>query len=162
MILTDKDIIDACDTAKPLIVPINELNLTPNGYDLSVGDTLLPYECKNHVLSIRPKTNFSILTMETINMPNNIVASLYLKSRYANQGIMATFGKVDAGFSGKLRLGMYNSSNEYVSLVKDIDDTRIAQIVFEELTGTPEKLYTERSGNYQNIQSFEDLNAERR
>ena len=84
-------------------------------------------------------------------MPKDLVASIWLKSSYAQQGIMATFGKIDAGFKGKLRISIYNASNNTIDLFKkDESDKRIAQIVFHQLNSVPHQLYDERSGNYQN------------
>ena len=59
---------------------------------------------------------------------------------------MSSFGKVDAGFEGTLTLSAFNSSD--VDVVIPIGD-RFAQIVFEWLDAPSEKVYAERSGNYQ-------------
>jgi len=111
--------------------------LTPNGYDIRVGD--------HEMDIIKSNSLFFISSLEKFNMPDNIVASLHIKSKYARRGIFASFGFVDAGFTGNLTMAFYNFGEEF----KIERGMKFAQIVFYEIK-TPEKNYSMRSGTYQN------------
>jgi len=136
MILTDKEIRELVKEKK-LIEPFEEEQLTPNGYDVSINRDCYSF----------PKQSFVAVTVETITLPNNIVAQIWLKTKYARQGVQATFGMIDAGFKGTLALSLYNTSQLLIPIKKG--DT-IAQVVFIKLDNPVEKVYSERSGNYQN------------
>ncbi|MCL4453529.1 dCTP deaminase [Ferroplasma sp.] len=110
--------------------------LTPNGYDLRVGEHSEETVEKNKL--------FFISSMELLDMPDNIVASLYIKSRYARHGIFSSFGFVDAGFSGNLTMAFYNFG-EPLEIRTGI---KFVQIVFHEIK-SPEKNYASRSGHFQ-------------
>lgn len=151
MILSDGEILEAIEKGTITIDPFNENHLTPNGYDLSVNKI----EIKNQELSnnnegkynISGKTDFRVLTVETIGCPLNIIAQLYLKSKFARNGIQATFGAVEAGFYGTLTLGMFNGTDSFFEIKKECT---ICQIVFEKMGRAAILPYDKRSGNYQN------------
>jgi len=135
MILTDKEIRKLVKEKK-LIEPFKEEQLTPNGYDVSSN---------KHVYML-PKQCCVVVTDEKLKIPDNVVAQIWLKTKYARQGIQATFGMIDAGFHGTLALSLYNASQELVHIPKG---GTVVQIVFIKLGETVEKEYSERSGNYQ-------------
>lgn len=80
-------------------------------------------------------------------MGAQITSQLWIRSSYARKGIMASFGKVDAGFHGTLTLSCFNSNDEPLQI--PIGD-RFCQIVFENLASMPSELYDKKSGTYQN------------
>lgn len=134
------------------IDPFTADNLTPNGYDLTVGEVLLPEldEGEEHVTSgtatLPPRERFLVSTDEVVTLGQAVTAQLWIRSTYARHGILAAFGKVEAGFSGTLTIGCFNASKQPVEL--PIGE-RFCQIAFEALTGSAEALYAERSGTYQ-------------
>lgn len=151
MILSDKEIYDLVSKVE-LLHPFDEKQLTPNGYDVSV-ENIEAINNSNKILSretdffVPKKTTFIVLTVEKINMPANVVGRLSIKTKYARKGLILSPGVVDAGFSGKLNLCMYNANDQPI----EIEKTKpIVQLVFEKMEGTSEKTYSERSGNYQN------------
>ena len=111
--------------------------LTPNGYDLRIGEHTENTVEKNQL--------FFISSFEKLDLPDNIVASLYIKSRYARHGIFSSFGFVDAGFSGNLTMAFYNFGDS----LQIHSGLKFVQIVFHEIN-SPAKNYASRSGNYQN------------
>lgn len=111
--------------------------LTPNGYDLRIGEHTEDTVEKNQL--------FYISSLEKLDLPDNIVASLFIKSRYARHGIFSSFGFVDAGFSGNLTLAFYNFGDP----LQIHSGLKFVQIVFYEIN-SPAKNYALRSGNYQN------------
>jgi len=135
MILSDRDIKKEITKGNILIKPFNEINLTPNGYDLTVGEIYLDGEIKNEA-EIENHEWFAISTLEYIKL-KNLSAQLWIRSSYARKGIIASFGKVDAGFEGNLTLSAF-TAKEKVYLKRG---DRFCQIVFERLTSEPLKPY---------------------
>jgi len=149
-ILSDKDIDDAIRSGNLGIEPFVEKNLTPNGYDLSIEEVYIK-KSNNHIKEgvavVPPLTWFAISTKEFIKMGSKITSQLWIRSSYARKGVLANFGKVDAGFHGTLTFGCFNASHEELEI--PIGD-RFCQIVFENLSTSVNELYYKRSGNYQN------------
>jgi dCTP deaminase len=149
-VLSDTDIEDAINSNNLGIEPFNQKNLTPNGYDLSIDEVFIKKtdeHIKEGMAVIPPMTWFAISTKEFVKMGPQITSQLWIRSSYARKGIMASFGKVDAGFHGTLTISCFNSSHEELEL--PIGD-RFCQIVFEHLYSEPSELYEKKSGNYQN------------
>lgn len=152
MILCDKTIRMRAQK-DALIEPFDERQLTPNGYDLSIErieliknkEELIPKP--DGIISIPAGSVFIILTKEKVNMPGDLAATMWMRTRYARKGIELRPGMVDAGFKGNLNLCMTNTTEDFIDV--DSKDT-IAQIVFFKLDECAEKTYEKRSGNYQN------------
>ena len=149
-VLSDTDILQALEKNDIGIEPLVQKNLTPNGYDLTVDEIFIRrtnVTIKAGTAVIPPLTWFAVSTKEVVTMGPQITSQLWIRSSYARKGIMASFGKVDAGFHGTLTIGCFNASDAPVDI--PIGD-RFCQIVFENLSSVPKALYHERSGNYQN------------
>jgi len=149
-ILSDIDIKEAIEKNELRIEPFIEKNLTPNGYDLSIDEIYIrktDEHIKEGMAVIPPQTWFAISTKEFVKMGPKITSQLWIRSSYARKGVMASFGKVDAGFHGTLTIGCFNSSDEPLEI--PIGD-RFCQIVFENMMSVPSELYDKKSGNYQN------------
>ncbi len=149
-ILSDIDIKNSIEKNDLGIEPFNDKNLTPNGYDLSIDEIYIKksdQHIKDGIAKIPPLTWFAISTKEFVKMGPRITSQLWIRSSYARKGVMASFGKVDAGFHGTLTISCFNSNDEPLEL--PIGD-RFCQIVFENMESIPSELYNEKSGNYQN------------
>jgi dCTP deaminase len=149
-VLSDSDIEQALQRNDLSIDPFVQKNLTPNGYDLSIEEIFIKkteQHIKEGIAVIPPLTWFAISTKEFVKMGPQITSQLWIRSSYARKGILASFGKVDAGFHGTLTFGCFNASDAEVEI--PIGD-RFCQIVFEHLENVPKALYHERSGTYQN------------
>lgn len=147
-ILSDRDIREGLARKTLGIEPFDEKNLTPNGYDLSVKEVVLrSSESKVHSgeAVVPAQASFLISTREYVRMPPDASGQLWIRSSYARRGILAAFGKVEAGFEGELTIGCFNSSHEPVKV--PIGD-RFCQLAFEKMHSVPDKLYKDRSGNY--------------
>lgn len=132
------------------IEPFIEKNLTPNGYDLSIDEAYIKKtdeHIKEGIAVIPPLSWFAISTKEFVKMGPLITSQLWIRSSYARKGIMASFGKVDAGFHGTLTISCFNSNDTPIEI--PIGD-RFCQIVFEKMNSIPSELYDKKSGNYQN------------
>ena len=149
-ILSDNDIKKSMGNNDLGIEPFIEKNLTPNGYDLSIDEVYIrktDEHIKEGMAVIPPLTWFAISTKEFVKIGVQITSQLWIRSSYARKGVMASFGKVDAGFHGTLTISCFNSNDEPLEI--PIGD-RFCQIVFENLSSIPQELYDKKSGNYQN------------
>lgn len=160
MIIRDVDI----EKYGVIIKPFDSRNLTPNGYDLSIGCLRVYKEdgskkpvCTDFDLgfgekvTIKPGHTFLVGTKESLIMPDNVCGNIWIRSTYARKGIFGSFGIVDAGYRGDLTLSLCNQSNTEVEIA--IGD-RIAQIVFTMLNDNAAMSYEKRSGNYQDQKSI--------
>lgn len=122
-----------------------ERNLTPNGYDLSVKEILVGGKTEDKGEVIIPRKEwFAVSTKEYLKMPDSVAATLWIRTTWARQGIVPSFGMVDAGFHGELTLSAYCSCKD----VKMKIGERFAQIVFQSMEGRAGKAYKDRSGGY--------------
>ena len=149
-VLSDKEIEKSIQNNELSIEPYTTKNLTPNGYDLSIDEIYVKktdQHIREGIAKIPPLTWFAISTKEFVKMGPKITSQLWIRTSYARKGILASFGKVDAGFHGTLTISCFNSNHEEIEV--PIGD-RFCQIVFEQLSTEADVLYNERSGNYQN------------
>lgn len=145
-VLADK-FIKAMADSRGLIAPFSDESLTPNGYDLRVAEIVVDGESfKDGSVEVPPKTMFHLSSVEKVSLPDDYCAQLWIRSSWARKGVMASFGKVDAGFEGTLTFCAYNASNGPVTV--SIGD-RFCQICFEMLNRPAQKAYAKRSGHYQ-------------
>lgn len=148
-ILSDKDIVESLMTGYLGISDYSERGLTPNGYDLRIAEISVRGDdtvYKEGIISIPPRTMFYVSTIERVRMANDICAQLWLRTSWIRKGVMASFGKIDAGFEGTLTLGAYNATD---SVIEIPIGERFCQMVFETLNTPSDRDYAKRSGNYQ-------------
>ena len=130
-VLSDIDIQKYIQNKHLEIEPFIEMNLTPNGYDLTIAEIFIK---KNNsifnegLVIIPPQTWFVISTKEFIKMGSELSSQLWIRSSYARKGIFASFGKVDAGFHGTLTISCFNSNDIPIEI--PIGD-RFCQIVLK-------------------------------
>lgn len=148
-VLSDTDIIAMLSDGTLKIEGYSEGNLTPNGYDVTIQEILIPSTGERIVsgaASVPGNSWFVIGTKEYLVLPPNLVGEIWIRTTWVRKGILSSFGRIDAGFNGNLTFSAYNASKESVSVPVG---ERFAQVVFEELRSPPVKSYQERSGNYQ-------------
>jgi dCTP deaminase len=143
MILSDHDIKNRLgqryDDEKEhyIISPFNMARLTPNGYDLSLDVSELSKDhIEQRVSKDNVKYNAYILKAnellvfkgkETLDVPNGVVGIMFLRSRYARQGVTLNVGVIDAGFNGKIIASMKNNSKLDIPI--NLDEG-VVQILF--------------------------------
>ena len=118
-ILSDGDIRKLLSEGRLGIEPFTEAHLTPNGVDLTVKEVLIRTgnaKVAQGVARLPPLGSFLVSTREYVRMPKDVTAQLWIRSSYARKGILAAFGKVEAGFEGELTIGAFNSNPEPVDL----------------------------------------------
>ena len=148
-LLSDGDIRQYLAKGELRIDPFDEKNLTPNGYDVTIEEVLIPgsnMRTSQGVARIPPATRFAVSTRESVGLGRHIAGQIWLRTTWARQGVLAAFGMVDAGFSGTLTFGALNGGSDALEL--PIGE-RFAQIVFLSLESPSSETYEKRSGTYQ-------------
>lgn len=148
-ILSDGDILNYRGRGLLNLDPFEEKNLTPNGYDLRIGEAFFP-DSEDHIkegtIIIPPGKGIAVATLEYLKLSGEVCGQIWLRSSFARKGLLTSLGKIDSGFEGALTIPLYNSSGKPFEL--KIGD-RFLQIVFERMHSKPMALYHERSGHYQ-------------
>ena len=122
-ILSDSEILFLLSNYKMVIEPFSKHRLTPAGYDFSSG-----VACDLH-----PKQQKLIVTAEHLEMPADVLGTIYLKSSLCREALIGGFAVIDPGFRGKLTLSLFNSGESTVHIGKN---EPLIQVVFHK-TGEP-------------------------
>lgn len=93
----------------------------PASYDLRAAQD---YTLERGVMTL-------IATMEWVELPGDIAATLRCRSSYARRGLLLSGGFVDPGFRGHLTLCLLNMGQESVPISAS---DRIVQMIFSEVT----------------------------
>lgn len=148
-ILSDTDILAWLREGRISIEPFQEGNLTPNGYDLTIQEIVVGApgaEPSAGTAAVPPHTWFAVGSREVITLGTQVVGQLWLRTSWARRGVVASFGRVDAGFRGNLTLAAFNAG----PLELEVRTGRtFAQLVLEELRSPAGGTYGDRSGRYQ-------------
>ena len=146
-LLSDADILQYRAKGEIEIEPFDPEHLTPNGYDVSVDEVVVPAgRGRPQAGKIPPATRFAVSTRERVRLGRHVAGQIWLRTTWARRGVVASFGMIDAGFSGTLTFGAFNASSEPLAL--PIGD-RFAQVVFLTLESRASETYEQRSGTYQ-------------
>src|SRR5256886_12617105 len=148
-LLADGDIRRYLAKGELRIEPFDEKNLTPNGYDVTIEEVLIPssnIRTTQGVARIPPATRFAVSTRESIGLGRHVAGQLWLRTTWARRGVLAAFGMIDAGFSGALTFGALNGGSGVLEL--SIGE-RVAPIVFLSLESPSSETYEKRSGQTQ-------------
>ena len=168
MILTDKKIREFIQKDQ-MISPFRECNLQSESYDVTIGKEVTTMKKEIQCLDISrqdgidriyehidiskegytvsPKEYILVSLGEVIKVPENITVHLRPKTRYTRLGLIVSDQHCNSTYSGHLRIGLFNATNYPIRIHSGYT---IAQLVFEELDGTPsfEKQY-KNNAHYQ-------------
>src|SRR6266581_2483451 len=117
--------------------------------DVSVEEVVVPStgaRTTEGTARVPPTIRFAVSTRETVRLGRHVVAQIWLRTTWARRGVIASFGIIDAGFSGTLTFGAFNAASDVLEL--PIGE-RFAQIVFLTLDSPAAETYDRRSGTYQ-------------
>src|SRR5438034_11390507 len=107
MALSDTEITSAIKTGQIRIRPrIAELN--PAGVDLRI----------DRDLELNPGQQRLAATLERVELSENFLGILHIRSSLAREGIVASLALVDPGFRGQLTVSLHNAGDRLVSLRK--------------------------------------------
>ncbi len=107
MALSDNEITGAIKTGQFHVVPGN-VKLNPAGIDLRVDRSLI----------IKPGRQTLVATVERVELSDQLLGILHIRSSLAREGIVASLALVDPGFRGQLTVSLYNAGDRLVSLRK--------------------------------------------
>lgn len=124
MILTDRQISEACEREDIKISPFEDNQIQPASYDLRVGEHGITTSSKkltnikeSGYLLIQPGDFAIINVLEEIKLNAQHTGRFGLRSKYARKGLIATTGpQVDPGYHGRLIIGLTNLAPTPVSL----------------------------------------------
>jgi dCTP deaminase len=120
------------------ITPFDEACLGGAGYDLR-SDSEITIERGQHRLAA---------TLERMELPEDLVATLHMRSSLARAGIIASLALVDPGFRGQLTILLFNAGSDVFRLGKG---ERFVQLVMHRLNMKTERPY---HGRYQDSQGI--------
>jgi dCTP deaminase len=103
-----------------IIAPFAPECLQPASYDLRASQDIV----------LSPGTCTLVPSLEWVELPADIAATLRCRSSYGRRGVLISAGFVDPGFRGQLTLCLVNMGSEDVELKKD---TRIVQMIMHEV-----------------------------
>ena len=133
MSLSDKEITTAIKTGELKIAP-RGFRVNPAGVDLRIDRDMI----------LEPKKQSLVASIETVELSENFVGFLHLRSSLAREGLFASLALVDPGFRGQLTVSLYNAGDSAVHLAKG---ERFIQLSIVRL-GKP--AINKYSGRYQN------------
>lgn len=148
-LLSDADILAYRAKGELTIEPFTESSLTPNGYDVAIEEVALPStgeRVRSGVARVPAMTRFAVSSREAVTLGRRIAGQIWLRTTWARRGVLASFGMIDAGFSGTLTFGAMNAASTPLDLAIG---ERFAQIVFHTLESPAAATYDRRSGTYQ-------------
>jgi len=132
MILSSSEIVRRLQDGDLVIEPYHSASQQPASYDLRAAEeTVLP--CGTCTL---------VPSIERVELPAEIAATLRCRSSLARRGILLGGGFVDPGFRGQLTLCLTNMGREPVTLA---GGDRIVQMILQEVR-SGDRLYR---GRYQ-------------
>lgn len=132
MALSDNEILDRLKEGSIEITPFERKSLNPAGYDLHSALEV----------TIEPTKHALIACIENIRIGLDIAGTIHLRTSFAREGIIGSFGLVDPGWEGQLTLMVVNASDRPIKIRKG---EPLAQLVFHKLGRAATKKY---SGNY--------------
>ena len=148
-VLSDSDILRLLESGSLKIEGYDERCMTPNGYDVTIEEILIPStgeRKRDGIVSVPGNSWFVIGTKEFLVLPSNLTGQIWIRTTWVRRGVLSSFGIIDAGFNGNLTFSAYNASKEAIEI--PIGE-RFAQVIFAELSSPSRRDYAERSGNYQ-------------
>ena len=121
-----------------ILDPFEPSCLNGGGYDLRV----------NMDAQIPPGQGRLVATLERVELEDDLVGTLHIRSSLARSGIVASLALVDPGFRGQLTILLYNSSTEEFKLRRA---DRFLQLALHMLSTKARRPYR---GRYQDSQGI--------
>lgn len=147
MILVDKEIEEYVEKNQLIISEFDKSNLGSVSYDLTV-DIIISDAEETSMYDLKPGETVFVKTKEKIKIPNDILGRVGEKNSRMRQGLVVAAPHYHPGHSTYVYLRVQNISG---SIIRIRQNSKIAQIFFEKLTGVPKVTY-----DRQNLASFND------
>ena len=137
-VLSDVEIEKRVSEKSLVLTPYDPESLNGAGYDLRLSmDVTIPAGKQQLVA-----------TLERVELPSDLVATLHIRSSLARAGIMASLALVDPGFRGQLTISLYNVGVEPYCMRKG---DKFVQMVLHSLGMKTRRPY---DGRYQDSQGI--------
>lgn len=149
--LSDEEIKKLCTNGSIITENFIDKNIKQACYELRASNIYydLANENKKYVLNneeyilLKPKQLIVIITMESLDLPDNILGRILTKGTLFSIGLLPVNTYADPGFSGKLGIIFNNLSNNYIKI---IPGQSIAKIEFSRLQKQVAKKYNGQHG----------------
>jgi dCTP deaminase len=137
-VLSDTQIEERLGEKSLVLLPFEAACLNGAGYDLRVSaDTTIP-----------SGRNQLVATLERVELPDDLVGTLHIRSSLARAGIIASLALVDPGYRGQLTISLYNAGTEPFRMSKG---DRFVQMTLHALSTKTQRSYR---GKYQDSQGI--------
>lgn len=155
-ILSDTDITPKLISGKLTVTPVSGENIQPASIDLELGWQLKKLtgeeiDLRQEDYYLQPGEFILGSTMQTVEIPKDLVAQVDGKSSIARLGVEVhrTAGYIDPGFKGNITLELHNASDKPFKLTWEM---KICQIIFFTLSSPCTRPYghEETNNHYQN------------
>lgn len=157
MILVDKDIKTRIQERKELIDPKNfkESNLNGVSYDLTI-DVIYDKDEQSHTIyELKPGETVFVKTEERLIIPHDILGRIAEKHSRMRQGMVVAGPHYQPGHNTYAFLCVENISENIIKLEKG---TKIAQVMFEQLSDIPDMPYDKQpAASFQNEEKYRGL-----
>jgi dCTP deaminase len=122
--LTDQEIVELGRSGALITEGFEQDNVQQACYELRAGRVFYEPDKGNRRqtvaegadLLIKPKQLVVIITMESLDLPTDMLGRVLLKGRMFSLGLMPVNTYADPGFSGKLGIVLFNASNNYLRI----------------------------------------------
>jgi dCTP deaminase len=139
-VLSDVEIEKRLKEKSLVLSPFDAGSLNGAGYDLRLAmDTAIPAGKQQLVA-----------TLERVELPDDLVGTLHIRSSLARAGIVASLALVDPGFRGQLTISLYNAGTEPFRMSKN---DKFVQMALHSLSMKTQRPYR---GKYQDSQGIVD------
>jgi dCTP deaminase len=139
-LLSDMEIEKRLQDGSLVINPFDSSSLNGAGYDLRLAAKLHMEAHEHHLVA----------TLERVELGEDMVGTLHIRSSLARAGIFASLALVDPGFRGQLTIALYNAGTATFNMNKS---DRFLQIAFHPLSTKTLRPYR---GRYQDSQGIVD------
>jgi deoxycytidine triphosphate deaminase len=120
---------------------IDRLLKPESGGFLGKDDRHLPEVAETDFV-LQPKSYYLLVTMERVNMPEDLVAFMFNRSSLFRCGASLRTAVIDPGYHGELTVGIKNEGDHEIELERG---ARVLQLVFSEVRGGTKRY----NGRYQ-------------
>jgi dCTP deaminase len=151
MILSDFDLKNMIKEKRLVVKPFNSEIIRENGVDLRLADEIAYHNPmlgedfivdpssrkdieKEYIIEkgkkefiVEPKQQVLLSTVEYLEMPDNLIGFVELRSTWARHGLLMPPTIIDAGFKGTITLEVFNGSSSKLKLKPKV---RFAHIIF--------------------------------
>lgn len=138
MIFVDKDIKDLASRGLLIAKGYDEANVGSVSYDLTIDEIISDQDTHLKAVTLEPDGVVFIKTKELLRIPENVMGRIAQKNSRMRMGLYVDGPHYHPGHETYAFLRVRNISSDSIRIEQG---QQIAQIIFEQLTQKPDKLY---------------------